>query len=295
MSWRFEVKGAPPPKRNQRQSPTKPFVMPSVAPQRAAGAPPAGACQWARPLSYTSQRVHPSPLSKEDVSALIKSEIASRLEQYEQQLAAAKAESKRQKAELKVKEAEITSLKKELAALQDQAKSSAHSAAASSPPDLPDPPDKHWQERWGCMREIREVTKKVGELERVLTKQVGEIAQRLTAVQVEQIRGTGEVVAMRQSHSALEKQLDALQQLLVSERDARQIQWATRSRKSGPTGAVVPPPPPPRPSTLGVRTANSHCHRRHQCGQPTMEILCLGERPQREWHPRSLRMRKRPL
>ena len=49
---------------------------------------------------------------------------------------------------------------------------------------------------------------------------------------------------MRQNHSALEKQLDALKQLLVSEREARQIQWATRSRKSGPTGAVVPPPPP---------------------------------------------------
>jgi predicted phage gp36 major capsid-like protein len=76
-------------------------------------------------------------LSKEDVSALIKSEIASRLEQYEQQLAAAKAESKRQKAELKVKEAEINSLRKEIAALQDQAKSPAHSTAASSPPDLP--------------------------------------------------------------------------------------------------------------------------------------------------------------
>ena len=91
VSWRFEVKGAPPPKRNQRQSPTKPSVMPSVAPQRAAGATPANA--WGRPLSYTPQRVHPSPLSKEDVSALIKSEIASRLEQYEQQLAAAKAES----------------------------------------------------------------------------------------------------------------------------------------------------------------------------------------------------------
>ena len=59
VSWRFDVKGAPPPKRNQRQSPTKPFVMPSVAPQRAAGAPPAGV--WVRPLSYTSQLVHPSP------------------------------------------------------------------------------------------------------------------------------------------------------------------------------------------------------------------------------------------
>jgi hypothetical protein len=168
------------------------------------------------------------------VSALIKSEIASRLEQYEQQLApaaAAKAESKRQKAELKVKEAVITSLKGELAALKDQVKSPAHSAAASSPPDLPDPTDK--QERWGLMRELRD-----------LTKQVGEIAQKYTAVQVEQIRGTGEVVAMRQNHSALEKQLEALQQLLVSEREARQIQWATRSRKSGPTGAVVPPPPP---------------------------------------------------
>ncbi len=101
------------------------------------------------PLSHTSesQRVHPSPLSKEDVSALIKTEIASRLEQYEQQLAAAKAKSKRKKAarELKAKEAVITGLKEELAALKDRAKSSAHSAAASSPPDLQVPPEK--QER----------------------------------------------------------------------------------------------------------------------------------------------------
>ena len=49
---------------------------------------------------------------------------------------------------------------------------------------------------------------------------------------------------MRQNQSALEKQLEALQQLLVAEREARQLQLATRSRKSGPMGAVVPPPPP---------------------------------------------------
>jgi hypothetical protein len=65
---------------------------------------------WVRPfkLRPTPQLVYPSPLSKEDVRALIKMpvEVASRLEQYEleQQLAAAKAraraESKRQKAEL---------------------------------------------------------------------------------------------------------------------------------------------------------------------------------------------------
>ncbi len=70
-------------------------------------------------------------------------------------------------------------------------------------------------------------------------------------MQVEQIRGTGEVVAMRQNHSALEKQLDALKQLLVSEREARQIQWATRSRKSGPSGAVVPYPPPSQVFNFG--------------------------------------------
>jgi hypothetical protein len=59
VSWRFEVKGAPPPKRNQRQSPTTPSVMPSVAPQRAAGTTPANA--WRRPLSHTLQRVPPTP------------------------------------------------------------------------------------------------------------------------------------------------------------------------------------------------------------------------------------------
>ncbi len=99
MRWRSEVKGALPPKGNQKQSPTKPSVMPSVAPQRAAGAPPAGA--WGRPLSHTSQRVHPSPWSKEDMSALIRTEVASLLAQHEKQLAAATAEAKRQEAELK--------------------------------------------------------------------------------------------------------------------------------------------------------------------------------------------------
>ena len=239
VMWRYELPGTRPSKQKQGQSPTKPSVMPSGAPQRAAGATPAGA--WRSPLSHTSQRVHPIPLSKEDASALIKSEIASRLEQYEQQLEAAKAKSKRRKAELKDREEVITGLEKELAALKDQAKSSANAAATPSPPDLQVPPEK--QERWAWQREIREVT-----------KEVKEIAQKYTAVQVEQIRGTGEVVAMRQNHSALEKQLEALQQLLVAEREARQLQLATRSRKSGPMGAVVPPPPPAprRSSTLGV-------------------------------------------
>ncbi len=117
-------------------------------------------------------------------------------------MAAAKAESKRQKAELnlKDKEAVIDSLKQELAALKDQAraKSSANSAAASSPPDLrlQGPPEKHWQPegRWprrggrGWLREVRD-----------LTKDVREIAQKCTAVQVEQLRGDGEVAVMRQS------------------------------------------------------------------------------------------------
>jgi hypothetical protein len=83
VRWQYELPGTRPSKRNQRQSPTTPSVMPSVAPQRAAGASPAGA--WARPLRPTPQLVHPSPLSKEDVGALIKMEVASRLEQYEQQ------------------------------------------------------------------------------------------------------------------------------------------------------------------------------------------------------------------
>jgi hypothetical protein len=180
VKWRFEVKGTPPPKRNQRQSPTKPSVRPSVAPQRAAGTTPASA--WGRPLSHTSQRVPPIPsgLSKEDVSDLIKAEIASRLEQYEQQLAAAKAKSKRRKAELKDREEVITGLKKELAALKDQAKSSANAAATPSPPDLQVPPEK--QERWAWQREIREVT-----------KEVKEIAQKYTAVQVEQRHRNGKV------------------------------------------------------------------------------------------------------
>ena len=173
VSWRFEVKGAPPPKRNQRQSPTKPSVMPSVVPQRAVGATPANA--WGRPLSHMSQRVHTSPLSTEEVSAQIKKEVASLLAQHEQQLAAATAEVKRQEAEITVKDAVITSLKEELAALKGQAKSSANSAAASSPPDLQGPPEKQERSEW--LREIRG-----------LTKDVREIAQKHTAVQVDQIR-----------------------------------------------------------------------------------------------------------
>jgi hypothetical protein len=72
----------------------------------------------------------------------------------------------------------ITGLKGELAALKDQAKSSANSAgSASSPPDLQGPPEKQESLRWGWLREIRD-----------LTKDVREIAQKCTAVQVDQIR-----------------------------------------------------------------------------------------------------------
>ncbi len=235
--------------------------MPSVAPQRAAGATPASA--WGRPLSHTSQRVHPIPLSKEHVSALIKTEIASRLEQYEQQLAAAKAKSKRKKAELKAKEAVITGLKEELAALKDQTKSSAHSAAASSPPDLQAPPEK--QERWGWMREIRDVT-----------KEVKEIAQKCTAVQVEQIRRDGEVAVFAQSLSALRRQLDALQQLTESERRTGGASGQTSprrpscSRRRDGMGLLAPWAYLPRPSSLGVRSTSSHSGcRRRQSGSPS--------------------------
>jgi hypothetical protein len=236
VRWRFEMKGAPPPKGNQRQSPTKPSVMPSVAPQRAAGVPPSGA--WQQPFRYTPQPVHPNVLSKEAVSALIKEEIASRLAQYDQQLAAAKAEAKRQKAELRDKEAEIDSLKKELAAVKDQAKSSAIPAAASSPPDMQCPPEK--QAQWWWQRDVRD-----------LTKDVKEVVQKCTAVQVDQTRRDHDVAVIRQSLSALQRQLDALQQLTMSAREdrpsqlenrPRATQLPSRSRGSGPTDAVVVPP-----------------------------------------------------
>ncbi len=110
------------------------------------------------------------------MSALIKMEVALLLAQYEQQLAAAKAEAKRQKAEPKDKEAEIDRLKKEPAAVKDQAKSSAIPAAASSPPDLQCPPEK--QERWWRQRDVRD-----------LTKDVKEVVQKCAAVQVDQTEG----------------------------------------------------------------------------------------------------------
>ena len=235
VMWRYELPGTRPSKQKQGQSPTKPSVMPSGAPQRAAGVTPAGA--WRSPLSHTSQRVHPIPLSKEAAGALIKSEIASRLEQYEQQLEAAKAKSKRRKAELKDREAVITGLKAELAALQGQAKSSENAAATSSPPDLQVPPEK--QERWAWQREIREVT-----------KEVKEIAQKSTAVQVEQIRRNEEVAVLAQSLSALRRQLDALQQLIAEQEDRRSqradqsqaTQLQPKPRRKGPTGAMDLPP-----------------------------------------------------
>jgi hypothetical protein len=234
VSWRFEVKGAPPPKRIQRQSPTKPSVMPSVAPQRAAGAAPARA--WERPLSYTSQRVHPSPLSKEEVSLLIKTEVASLLTQYEQQLAAATAEVKRQEAEIKVKDAdlkvkaaEIDSLKQALAAA-----TSAVPAAAPSAPGLQcqsGKSDKHQESRW-AVRDYRD-----------LNKDVKGVAEKCTAVQEGQRRRDQEVAVLSVSLSALHKQMDTLQQLIMSDREGRQSQGATRSRKNGPVGAVVPSSP----------------------------------------------------
>jgi hypothetical protein len=209
--------------------------MPSVAPQKEAGVPSTSA--WRHPLRYTSQPVHPNPFSKADVSALIKMEVALLLAQYEQQLAA-KAEAKRQKAELKDKEAEIDRLKKELAAVKDQAKSSAIPAAASSPPDLQCPPEK--QEKWWQQRDVRD-----------LTKDVKEVVQKCAAVQVDQTRRDGEVAVISQSLAALWKQLEAHQQLTMSAREDRPSQWANRSqatqlppktRRNGPTGAVVVPP-----------------------------------------------------
>ena len=234
MRWRFEVPRARPAKEKQRQSPPTPYAMPSVAPQTAAGAPLPGA--WGQRLRFMPQPVHPSPLSKSDLSALIKMEVASLLAQHEQQLAAVTAEAKRQEVELKVKEAElqvkeaeIDSLKKELAAVKDQAKTSAAPAAASLAPDLQCQPGKQ-ELRW-AVRDVRD-----------LGKNVKEVEQKCASVQAGQTRRDHEVAVMSQSLSALQKQLDALQQLTVSEREVRQSQWASRSRRNGPPGAVVPTP-----------------------------------------------------
>jgi hypothetical protein len=237
VSWRFEVKGAPPPKRIQRQSPTKPSVMPSVAPQRAAGAAPARA--WERPLSYTSQRVHPSPLSKEEVSLLIKTEVASLLTQYEQQLAAATAEVKRQEAEIKVKDADLKVKAAEIDSLK-QALAAATSAVPAAEPSAPglqcqsDKPDKHQELRW-ALRDYRD-----------LNKDVKGVAEKCTAVQEGQRKRDHEVAMLSVSLSALHKQMDTLQQLIESEREVRQSQGAIRSRKNGPVDVTVVVPPSPQ-------------------------------------------------
>jgi hypothetical protein len=123
--------------------------------------------------------------------------------------------------------------------LKDQA-----AASESSPgPDLKGPPDSEKQERWGWLREVRDLTKDV---------RLGEIAQKCTAVQVdsEQIRGDGEVAVMRQSLAALWQEWDAHQQLTESEKEDRRTrsQWANQSqatqlppktRRNGPTGAAM--------------------------------------------------------
>jgi len=286
VSWRFEVKGAPPPKRIQRQSPTKPSVMPSVAPQRAAGATPASA--WGRPLSYTSPRVHPSPLSKEEVSLLIKTEVASLLAQYEQQLAAATAEVKRQEAEIKVKDAdlkvkaaEIDSLKQKLAA----AKAAVPAAAPSAPdmqcqPDAPDS-DKHQGLRW-ALRDYRD-----------LNKDVKGVAEKCTAVQEGQRKRDHEVAMLSVSLSALHKQMDTLQQLIESEREVRQSQGAIRSRKNGPRGAVVITP------SLQVFNFEGETSQQPLPQAPVWPVhkggFLFGQAASEGVHPRSLRLRQGSL
>ena len=77
---------------------------------------------------------------------------------------------------------------------------------------------------------------------RDLGKDVKEVEQKCASVQAGQTRRDHEVAVMSQSLSALQKQLDALQQLTVSEREVRQSQWASRSRRNGSPGAVVPTP-----------------------------------------------------
>jgi hypothetical protein len=175
-------------------------------------------------------------LSKEEVRLLIKTEVASLLTQYEQQLAAATAEVKRQEAEIKVKDAdlkvkaaEIDSLKQALAAA-----TSAVPAAAPSAPGLQcqsDKPDKHQELRW-ALRDYRE-----------LNKDVKGVAEKCTAVQEGQRKRDHEVAMLSVSLSALHKQMDTLQQLIMSDREGRRSQGATRSRKNGPVGAVVPSSP----------------------------------------------------
>jgi hypothetical protein len=175
-------------------------------------------------------------LSKEEVSLLIKTEVASLLTQYEQQLAAATAEVKRQEAEIKVKDAdlkvkaaEIDSLKQALAAA-----TSAVPAAAPSAPGLQcqsGKSDKHQESRW-AVRDYRD-----------LNQDVRVAVEKCTAVQEGQRRRDQEVAVLSVSLSALHKQMDTLQQLIMSDREGRQSQGATRSRKNGPVGAVVPSSP----------------------------------------------------
>ena len=71
--------------------------------------------------------------------------------------------------------------------------------------------------------------------------------EKCTAVQVVQDRTDREVAVLSVRLSGLSdtlhKQMDTLQQLIMSDREGRQSQGATRSRKNGPVGAVVPSSP----------------------------------------------------
>ena len=92
-------------------------------------------------------------MSKAEVSALIKTEVASLLAAYEQQLAAAKSKADRQEEVIAGKEAEIASLKKELIA----------AAPAAEPP----PQDPKWPLERHELRQphlVEEHTKRVASL-----------------------------------------------------------------------------------------------------------------------------------
>ena len=206
------------------------------------------------------------------MSEMIKMEVARLLEPYQLLLAGAKSKADRQDEVIAGKEAEIASLKEQLAVVKAQTKSSAVPAAVpSSTIDPKCQPLKQMQ------RDLRKLSREVNEA-------VIKCIEKLYDTRRAQSRINGGIILNTLELFAFRQQLEAERER-TCRFGGRTGKGASCRRRGERRCLLASRSPPPRPSTLEVRPTSSHCRSNHS-GQPALtRDLCLGKRPQRQWHP----------
>jgi hypothetical protein len=237
LQWRFDAPGTRSSKEKQGWPPKAPSARPSVAPQRRAGAPPSrgnAGNAWLHPLHHTSPPAHSSPLLTEDTSELIKTEVARLLEPYKQLPEAANSKAVLQDKVIAGKDEEIAGLREELAAAKAQAKLPAVPAAASSPPD-----PKFQLEQQDLRRLRQDVSG--------LSTDFKAVVNRCDGMKETLFHMSNEVTRHTQD---MEERMEDQEQLLESEKEVRQIQWANMHQ------ATQQPPKKGKKVSTGVTAAS---------------------------------------